>query len=96
MANKREFSQAFNKNVKMQCSSAMVTVEGQITRLYIFGNLCAEKNQETGKIWISTCGWNTATTKTYLNNIENVSVHTAKGVLYLNGVIWNGQRKEVN
>lgn len=39
---------------------------------------------------LSTCGWNTSTTRERLNGIPNVVVIQRRGCLYLNDVPWDG------
>lgn len=62
--------------------------------LFLHGNKIAYK--EDGKLFISTCGWNTPTTKERLNGIPGVRVYTNKGQLFLNGLPWNGDYIEVS
>jgi hypothetical protein len=62
--------------------------------LFLHRNKIAYK--EDGKLFISTCGWNTMTTKDRLNGIPGVRLHTAKGQLFLNGLPWNGDYIEVS
>ena len=63
------------------------------TRLWLHGNMIARK--ENGHIIVTTCGWNTLTTRERLNAIPGVSVNVSRGVLYLNDKRWDGGEKEI-
>ena len=62
------------------------STDGQ--RLLLFGNVIAEHRPDG--LYITTAGWPTTTTKDRLNALPGVRVHTAKGVLMLNGKKWDG------
>lgn len=55
---------------------------------YLHGHKIAEKEGDTFKI--STCGWNTPTTKDRLNGLPGVRISTKGGQLFLNGKKWSG------
>lgn len=57
--------------------------------LYLHGNRIAWR--ENGKLWVTTAGWDTATTKERLNAIYGVHITTKRGQMFLNGKAWNGQ-----
>ncbi len=59
-------------------------------RLFLHGNRIAKKTAEG--IYVTTCGWNTPTTRDRLNAIPGVRVHndSRKGGLHLNGKPWDG------
>lgn len=61
-----------------------------ITHLILHGNVIAIKYFATGKVEITTAGWNTPTTKERLNGLPGVSVCTKANQLYLNGKPWDG------
>lgn len=42
-------------------------------------------------LYISTCGWNTRSTKDRLNELPGVSVYQKKGILFLNTKPWDGK-----
>lgn len=68
-------------------------------QLFLHGNKIAEKreNQKGGlELWVSTCGWNTNTTRERLNALPGVHVQQKKGILYLNDKEWNGDFVPVN
>lgn len=58
-------------------------------QLRLHGNIIAELSNEG--MTISTCGWNTATTRERLNGLPNVHVIQRNWQLYLNGEAWDGQ-----
>jgi hypothetical protein len=58
-------------------------------QLRLHGNIIAELSNEG--MTISTCGWNTVTTRERLNGLPNVHVIQRNWQLYLNGEAWNGQ-----
>ena len=59
--------------------------------LTLHGNPIAKV--ENGKLFISSAGWETATTKDRLNALPDVSVHQKKGVWYLNNEPWNNSEE---
>ena len=62
--------------------------------LYHFGNMIAKRVR--GGIMVTLAGWDTKTTRAYLNNIPGVSVHRDKGRTYLNGIPWtDGEPRKV-
>lgn len=64
------------------------------TRLFLFGNLIAEKRKDG--IYITNAGWDTNTTKERLNALPNVSICQKKRVWYLNGKEWGGEWVKVS
>lgn len=63
--------------------------DGIITTMKLFGKTIAYKNSK-GKILISSCGWQTATTKERLNAIPGVNIVQRNFIWYLNGKEWDG------
>lgn len=61
--------------------------DGQNIWLY---NTCICRKDAEGRVFVSTGGFLTATTKDRLNSIPGVDVHQAKGVWYFNGEEWTG------
>ena len=57
-------------------------------QLRLHGNTIAELSNEG--MTISTCGWNTVTTRERLNGLPNVHVVQRNWQLYLNGEAWDG------
>jgi hypothetical protein len=65
--------------------------------LYLFGNRIAWKqkiNEDSYALWVSTCGWNSVTTRDRLNMLPDVWVRTVKGQLYL--YVGNHSERDVN
>ena len=60
------------------------STDGKILKLY--NNPIAK--WENGKLYISSAGYQTATTKERLNGIPGVSVNQKQGMWYLNGKGW--------
>lgn len=56
--------------------------------IYLHGNKIAFRNE--GKLYISDGGWETLTTKSRLNALPGVIVHTHRKQLFLNGKEWSG------
>lgn len=63
--------------------------------LELFGN-CIAKRTESGRLQISSAGWNTTTTRERLNGLPGVSVYQRRGVLHLNGAPWDGDWIDIN
>jgi hypothetical protein len=80
-----EAVRAFYNGEKFQRDNMLVTDR----MMYLHGNLIAKI--EDGELKISTCGWNTVTTKDRLNGLSGVAIHTKNYQLYLNGKPWNGE-----
>lgn len=51
--------------------------------LYLFGNRIAWRDEHTNELWISTCGYNSRTSRDRLNMLPDVWVRTFKGQLLL-------------
>jgi hypothetical protein len=62
--------------------------------LKLHGNIIAKLSNEG--LVISTCGWNTVTTRERLNGLPGVHVVQRKGELFLNGEVWDGSKKHIN
>ena len=69
------------------------TCAGGISRMYLHNNLIAEKFNNDIKV--TSCGWNTNTTKERLNGIPGVNISQVKNVWYLNGKEWDGEWIEI-
>lgn len=81
---------AFVNNYSYKNNNTEVIIcAGNITRLFLHRNLIAEKDDKGTRI--TTCGWNTSTTKSRLNALPGVYVTTIKGELYLNDKFWDGE-----
>lgn len=84
---------AFINDLQFSKDNTIVKAGGEVTNLFLHGNLIAHKIQ--GRMFISNCGWFTRTTKERLNGLPNVSICQKKGKWYLNGEFWNGGTIEV-
>lgn len=79
----KEVVRAFNNNENFSLSNTTVKADCTGTRMYLFGNLIAEK--VGNRIRVTLAGWNTNTTRERLNGLDGVSVTTKKGQAYING-----------
>lgn len=75
---------AFYNGATLTRSNMFVTSK----QMYLHGNMIAKI--EDGDLFITTCGWNTPTTKERLNGLSGVRVNTKAYQLYLNGSPWDG------
>jgi hypothetical protein len=71
-------------------SNMAVTREGTIYYLKLHGNKIAALEKD-GKMWISSAGWRTNTTKERLNGLPGVSVRQKNYEWYLNDQPWDGK-----
>lgn len=58
-------------------------------KLFLFGN-CIAKWENGVDLHITTCGWNTRTTRDRLSQI-GARIHVKKGQLFLNNHEWGGE-----
>lgn len=84
----------FNKGGNATFSNTQVITNNGVTKLYLFGNLIAVK--ENGVVKVSNAGWESKTTKERLNGLSGVHIQQKKGQWYLNGEEWNGSWKQIN
>lgn len=82
---------AFNGNKPFKSGNTEIEVATRATIMRLFGNEIAFKYHEDNSLWITNCGWDSATTKGRLNALDGVSIQQAKGKWYLNGELWNGK-----
>ena len=61
--------------------------------LLLHGNVIAEMGEQG--FFISSCGWETTTTKERLNGLPNVSIYQRNFQWFLNGKVWDGSRIKV-
>jgi len=61
----------------------------------LHGNVIACKERQTGRLFITNCGWQSNTTKERLNAIKGVNIHQKNFVWYLNGKEWDGRWVEI-
>jgi hypothetical protein len=88
----KEAVKNFLNAVEFKKDNTKVEVLPNVTILKLFNNPIAYKyNDPKQTLSITTCGWITNTTKERLNGIPGVNLSTKKGVLYLNGSVWDGE-----
>lgn len=73
--------------------NTQVSVMAGVSDLFLYGNWIA--TFRGNKIEITTSGWNTRTTLDRLNALPGVYASIKKGVLYLNGEVWDGRWIEI-
>ena len=76
---------AFIDGVDFKLSNTKVEVSNNQSHLRLFNNLIAINHLVDDYIEITLAGYDTVTTKSRLNMIPGVSIHTSKGQTYLNG-----------
>jgi len=65
------------------------------TQLRLHGNTIAIMN-DNGVLEITTCGYDTRTTKDRLSALKGIKVRTRQGQLYLNNKEWDGELITIN
>jgi len=85
--------QSFRDNETKKFGNTRVIVKDGITKLLLYDNLIAKK--ENGVLRVSNAGWQSNTTKERLNALHGVSINQSKGVWYLNGIEWDGDWIEI-
>lgn len=86
---------AFYANKRFKKRNTEVYVGEFSTQLRLFGHTIAILN-DNGLLEITTCGYNTNTTRDRLSALKGVIVRTKLGQLYLNGEKWDGKLITVN
>jgi hypothetical protein len=79
----------FLNRVPFKRDNTEVVLEGTICYLKLFGNKIAAL-EPNGKMWVSTAGWHTKTTKERLNALPDVRIHQRNWKWFLNGIEWDG------
>jgi hypothetical protein len=62
--------------------------------MILFGNRIAVHTHD-GRLFITTAGWNTSTTRSRLSGIGRFRITTRAGGLSLNGQSWDGRWVEI-
>ena len=75
-------------------SNTSVITEGNTTKMFLFGNLIAKL--ENDKLFITSAGFKSQTTKERLNGLKGVNILQKKGEWILNGEKWDGKLTEIN
>lgn len=87
---------AFNNSVDFKMGNTEVEVLPNVTILKLHGNKIAYRyNDPERTLSITTCGWNTPTTRERLNGIKGVYICTKNGQMHLNGEQWDGSLIDV-
>jgi hypothetical protein len=81
---------AFYANKRFKKRNMEVYVGEFSTQLRLHGHTIAILNNN-GVLEITTCGYNTNTTRDRLSALKGVTVRTKLGQLYLNNVKWDGK-----
>jgi hypothetical protein len=76
---------AFIDGYKLKVSNTEVKIINDEAHMRLFNNLIAINHLKSDFIEITMAGYDTVTTKSRLNMIPGVSIHTSKGQTYLNG-----------
>jgi hypothetical protein len=84
----------FLDGVPFKKSNMSVVREGTIYYLKLHGNKIAALESD-GRMWVSSAGWHTNTTKERLNGLPGVRVNQKNWDWYLNGQLWDGSPQYV-
>lgn len=90
-----ESIKAFYSFKKYKKKNMVVYVDKYSAELRLFRNTIAILNNDK-TLQITTCGYNTRTTRDRLNGLKNITVSTKKNQLYLNNERWDGNLKTIN
>ena len=86
----KESIKAFYNREPFKKSNMLVENIKGVTKLKLHNNTIA-KLDENNKLFITTAGWNSVTTRERLNGLSEVRLGTKKGQLYLNNIPWDGK-----
>ena len=86
---------AFYANKRFKKRNMEVYVGEFSNQLRLYGHTIAILN-DNGVLEITTCGYNTNTTRDRLSALKGVTVRTKLGQLYLNGKEWDGELITIN
>ena len=67
-----------------------------IAKLTPYPDVWALCNPPQNHLFVSTCGYDTQTTRSRLNALNGVHVQKVRGVLHLNGEPWDGETSAIN
>jgi len=81
------------KNKRTHNTVVSVDKDGNAS-MYLFGNRIAVLTADN-RLFITTAGWNTSTTRSRLSSIGKFRVRVSGGGLKLDGVDWDGRWVEV-
>ena len=86
----KESIKAFYNREPFKKSNMIVENIKGVTKLKLHNNTIAMLD-EANELFITTAGWNSVTTRERLNGLNEVSLGTNKGQLYLNNIPWDGK-----
>lgn len=86
---------AFYSKKRFRKRNMEVYVGEFATQLRLHGHTIAILN-DNGMLEITTCGYNTNTTRDRLSALKGVILRTKLGQLYLNNVKWDGKLITIN
>ena len=86
----QEAVNAFYNNRRFNKSNMSVEITDGQTLLKLHGNTIAGINSQG--TWITDADWPTRTTFERLNGLDDVSIYTKRGQVYLNGEEWDGSK----
>lgn len=82
----KQATEAFLNSKKFNSKNTSVQIAGNVVYLKLHDNPIAKL--ENGKIFVTSAGWETNTTKDRLNGIPGVHVSQFRYQWYLNGKLW--------
>lgn len=84
--------EAFVNGMPFNKANMKVEINGNNVFLYLHGNMIA--NREGEKLFLTTCGWETNTTKERLNGVLSAynlpKINQSKGIWYIDKQEFNG------
>lgn len=86
--------QAFYNRKNFTLSNTSVEVEDGVVKLKLHGNTIA--GIDHNGTWITDAGWPTRTTFERLKGLDDVSIYTKRGQVYLNDEEWDGEKVYIN
>ena len=88
-------SEAFMVRKKGSFGNTMITLDKNgNASMFLFGNRIAFHTTDN-RIFVTTAGWDTNSTRSRLNEILGIRVTTRRSMLSLNGHEWDGRWAEV-
>ena len=69
----RDAATAFFEGRTKTIGNTHAAVSGEVSRLYLHGNLIAEYRRDTGGMFVTLAGWDTVTTRERINGLLTVA-----------------------
>lgn len=92
----KKIQELFMNRIPGKVANSVVTIDTDGTAVMLLHGSKIAKLDAADKLYVTLAGYNTPTTRDRLNSLPGLSVHTAKGTAYLNGVAWDGSWILVN